>query len=61
MTTVLITALQTHGQQHKGTDLGGLLQLAALHIQSQGDRPSSWRHENDKSIPRNKIMLKRAT
>ena len=35
MTTDLITALQTHGQQHKGTDLGGLLQWAILHIQSQ--------------------------
>ena len=37
MTTDLITALQTHGQQHKGTDLGGLLQWAALHIQAQAD------------------------
>ena len=33
----LITALQTHGQQHKGTDLGGLLQWAALHIQAQAE------------------------
>lgn len=37
MTTDLITALQAHGQQHKGTDLGGLLQWAALHIQSQAE------------------------
>ena len=37
LTTDLITALQTHGQQHKGTDLGGLLQWAVLHIQSQAD------------------------
>ena len=37
MTTDLITALQTHGQQHKGTDLGGLLQWAILHIQSQNE------------------------
>lgn len=37
MTTDLITALQTHGHQHKGTDLGGLLQWAALHIQSQDE------------------------
>lgn len=37
MTTDLITALQTHGQQHKGTDLGGLLQWAILHIQSQAE------------------------
>ena len=35
MNTELITALQTHGRQHKGTDLGCLLQWAALHIQSQ--------------------------
>ncbi len=37
MTTDLITALQTPGQQHKGTDLGGLLQWAVLHIQSQDE------------------------
>lgn len=37
MTTNLITALQTHGQQHKGTDLGGVLQWAILHIQSQAE------------------------
>lgn len=37
MTTDLITALQTHGQQHKGTDLGGVLQWAILHIQSQDE------------------------
>jgi len=37
MTPDLITALQTHGQQHKGTDLGGLLQWAVLHIQSQDE------------------------
>ena len=33
MTTDLITALQTHGEVHKGTDLGGVLQWAILHIQ----------------------------
>ena len=37
MTTDLITALQTHGQLHKGTDLGGVLQWAILHIQSQNE------------------------
>ena len=37
MTTDLITALQTHGQMHKGTDLGGVLQWAILHIQSQAE------------------------
>lgn len=37
MTTDLITALQTHGEVHKGTDLGGVLQWAILHIQSQAE------------------------
>ena len=37
MTPDLITALQTYGQQHKGTDLGGVLQWAILHIQSQNE------------------------
>ena len=37
MKTDLITALQTHGQLHKGTDLGGVLQWAILHIQSQAE------------------------
>ena len=37
MTPDLITALQTHGQMHKGTDLGGVLQWAILHIQSQAE------------------------
>ena len=37
MTTDLITVLQTHGQLHKGTDLGGVLQWAILHIQSQAE------------------------
>ena len=33
MTPDLIAALQTHGEVHKGTDLGGVLQWAILHIQ----------------------------
>lgn len=37
MSTDLITALQTHGHLHKGTDLGGVLQWAILHIQSQAE------------------------
>ena len=37
MSADLITALQTHGQLHKGTDLGGVLQWAILHIQSQAE------------------------
>ena len=31
----LTDSLRTHGLQHKGTHLGGLLQWAALHIESQ--------------------------
>ena len=37
MSTDLIAALQTHGHLHKGTDLGGVLQWAMLHIQSQAE------------------------
>lgn len=37
MTPDLIAAIQTHGQMHKGTDLGGVLQWAILHIQSQAE------------------------
>ena len=37
MTTDLITSLQTHGEAHKGADLGGVLQWAILHIQSQAE------------------------
>ena len=37
MSADLITALQTHGEVHKGTDLGGVLQWAILHIQSQAE------------------------
>jgi hypothetical protein len=38
MTTDLITALQTHGQQHKGTDLGGVLQWASATASSRDFR-----------------------
>ena len=37
MSADLITTLQTHGEVHKGTDLGGVLQWAILHIQSQAE------------------------
>ena len=37
MSTDLIAALQTHGDVDKGTDLGGVLQWAILHIQSQAE------------------------
>lgn len=33
----LTDSLRAHGQQHMGTDLGGLLQWAALHIESQDE------------------------
>lgn len=45
MTTELVTRLQTAGQQHKGTDLGGLLQWAALHIDSQDEALADARQE----------------
>lgn len=41
----LTEALRTHGRQHRGTDLGGLLQWAALHIESQDDALSETREE----------------
>lgn len=41
----LTDALRTHGQQHKGTDLGGLLQWAALHVESQDDALAEAREE----------------
>lgn len=41
----LTDALRTHGQQHKGTDLGGLLQWAALHVESQDDALTEVREE----------------
>lgn len=41
----LTDALRTHGQQHKGTDLGGLLQWAALHVESQDDALAEVREE----------------
>ena len=33
----LTEALRTHGQQHRGADLGGVLQWAALHIEAQDE------------------------
>lgn len=54
MTTDLITALQTHGQLHKGTDLGGVLQWAILHIQSQAEAieelRASFEEEHDERL-----------
>ena len=33
----LTDSLRAHGQRHMGTDLGGLLQWAALHIDAQDE------------------------
>ena len=33
----LTDSLRAHGQRHLGTDLGGLLQWAALHIDAQDE------------------------
>jgi hypothetical protein len=33
----LVTRLKTAGQNHKGTDLGALMQWAAIHIESQDE------------------------
>ena len=37
MTPTLPDELRAHGQQHKGTELGKVLQWAALHIESQDE------------------------
>ena len=37
MTPTLPDELRHHGQQHKGTELGKVLQWAALHIESQDE------------------------
>lgn len=42
----LITRLRTAGQQHSGTDLGGLLQWAALHIEDQDEALVEIRQEH---------------
>ena len=41
----LVTRLEATGQQHKGTNLGGLLQWAALHISSQDEALAEVRQE----------------
>lgn len=41
----LTDSLRAHGQQHRGTDLGGLLQWAALHIESQDEALADLRDE----------------
>ena len=42
----LTDSLRTHGLQHKGTHLGGLLQWAALHIESQDQALADLREEH---------------
>ena len=42
----LTEALRTHGQKHRSTDLGGLLQWAALHIESQDEALAELREEH---------------
>ena len=43
-TTAITDELRHHGQQHKGTELGKLLQWAALHGISQGKVSAIRRH-----------------
>ncbi len=43
----LITQLQAAGQRHAGTDLGGLLQWASIHIESLEAELQAWRDEAD--------------
>ena len=42
----LTEALRTHGQQHRGADLGGVLQWAALHIEAQDEALAELRAEH---------------
>lgn len=41
----LAASLRAHGEQNKGTDLGGILQWAALHIESQDEALAEVREE----------------
>lgn len=42
----LVDRLKNAGHAHKGTDLGSLLQWAALHIESQDEALADVRHEH---------------
>lgn len=42
----LTDSLRAHGQRHLGTDLGGLLQWAALHIEAQDEALAELRAEH---------------
>lgn len=59
MTSELVTQLRSHGQQHKGTNLGGILQWAALHIESQDEALAELREEHA-SEERERLRLERA-
>lgn len=55
----LIDALRTHGVQQKGTPLGGILQWAALHIESQDDALADL-HEEHAAEEAERLRLERA-
>ncbi len=55
----LTDKLRSAGEQHKGTDLGGLLQWAALHIDDQDEALTELREEHA-SEERARLHLERA-
>jgi hypothetical protein len=55
----LATRLRTAGEQHKGTDLGGLLQWAALHIEGQ-DEALDDAHQEYQNEERERLRLESA-
>jgi len=55
----LVSKLQQAAQQHRGTDLGGLLQWAALHIESQDEALAEVRDEHA-TEERERIRLENA-
>jgi phage host-nuclease inhibitor protein Gam len=55
----LTDKLRGAGEQHKGTDLGGLLQWAALHIADQDEALAELREEHAEE-ERERIRLERA-
>jgi hypothetical protein len=55
----LVERLQAAGKQHQGTDLGGLLQWAALHIESQDEAIAEVREEHA-SEEQERICLEQA-
>lgn len=55
----LTDKLRSAGEQHKGTELGGLMQWAALHIESQDDALADARQEHEDE-ERERLRLERA-